>query len=309
MPAVTDPPPRWPFSPTAWRILLFGVTPALILVMYGSWRATAHFIQTDPKYCAQCHVKQEQYLFWAPDAHAKVACQACHKQTLEQAADMFRAYVLRNQTVPASGHVQPLHEADVPMSACTTCHFAQAGRLPSIAGTAGHELHLKQPDVTCKSCHGKTIHRNTNAIDACATCHEKETVRITGMAPLHCNACHSFRKQAPTLLPSQRDCIDCHASRKVAFRDYSKDRHMANFACSVCHRPHDATPQGLIGCASCHTHMERKGLHANPDHQSCGDCHKAHTWRVTNAECLKCHADAKPHSDPGAACQSCHTGK
>ena len=304
----TDPPTRWPFTAVAWRLVLFGLTPALLIGMYAAWRSTAHYIQTDPRYCAQCHVTQEQYVFAAQGSHQNVACQACHKQTLEQAADMFRAYVLRNQPVPKSGHRNPLHEADVPMAACSTCHFGKVSGTPSIAGTIGHEMHLKQPKVTCKSCHDKGIHRDANALETCKACHEKETVRITGMAPLHCNACHSFRKQATTLLPSQRDCIDCHASRNVKFKDYSKDQHMANFACSVCHRPHDASPQGLIQCTSCHTHMERKGLHANDEHQTCTDCHKAHTWQVSKAECMACHDGMKAHGD-GAACQSCHKGK
>lgn len=304
----TDPPVQWPFTARAWRLLLFGLTPALLVAMYATWHSTANYIQTDPRYCAQCHEIQEQYAFWEQRSHQNVACQSCHKQTLEQAADMFRAYVIRNQTVPTSDHRARLHDPDVPMSACATCHFAKTGDAPSIAGTVGHEMHLKQPRVTCKSCHGKGMHQSTNAIDSCAECHKKETVRITGMAPLHCNACHSFRKHATTLLPSQRDCIDCHASRGVAFKDYSADHHMANFACSVCHRPHDATPQGLVGCTSCHTHMERRGLHAESEHQQCADCHKAHTWRVTNAECMACHDGMKVHG-AGAACQSCHSGK
>lgn len=317
----TDPPSRWPFSALAWRLVLFGLVPAVLIAMYGTWRSAVNFIQTDPRYCAQCHVTQDQYKFWAQDAHQNVACQSCHKQTLEQAADMFRAYVLRSQAVPTTGQAAPakgrgerLHDPEVPQRACAICHFDRTGVFPSIEGSVGHEMHLKQPNVTCKSCHGQSLHRYRNAIDSCGDCHKKETVRIAGMATLHCNACHSFRKQGATLLPSEHDCIDCHASRGVEIRDYSKDHHMANFACSVCHRPHDATPQGLIECASCHTHMERKGLHAVTDHQTCTDCHKAHTWRVTNTECLACHndlkanANGKPHGE-GAACQSCHAAK
>ena len=304
----TDPPPGWPFTAGAWRLTLFGLVPAVLVAMYGTWRSTANFIQTDPRYCAQCHVTQDQYLFWTQDAHQKVACQACHKQTLEQAADMFRAYVLSNQTVPASGHGNRLHAPRVPMASCTACHGHKVGNLPTIEGSAGHEMHLRQTGVTCKSCHGKAIHRYANAIEFCGDCHKKETVRISGMARLHCNACHSFRKRSTTLLPSQKDCIDCHASRGVEFKDYSKDHHMANFACSVCHRPHDSTPQGLVGCTTCHTHMERRGLHAQMGHERCVDCHRAHTWSVSNAECMNCHADMKPHG-AGAACQSCHSGK
>ena len=294
--------------------MLFGLVPAVLIAMYGSWRYTAHYVQTDPRYCAQCHVTQDQFMFWARDAHQKVACQSCHKQTLEQAADMFRAYVTQAKPVPATGRGARLHDPEVPMSACATCHFDKTGDVPNIAGSAGHELHLKQPNVTCKSCHGQSLHRYANAIDSCHTCHEKQTVRIAGMATLHCNACHSFRNKAATLLPSEHDCVDCHASRGIEIRDYSKDHHMANFACSVCHRPHDATPQGLTGCTSCHTHMERRGLHAQENHQRCTDCHKAHTWRVTNTECLACHTtlqadgNGKAHGD-GAACQSCHAGK
>jgi hypothetical protein len=296
----------------AWRLVLFGVVPAALLAMYGSWRKAADYIQNDPRYCQQCHVTQEAYMFWAQDAHQTVACQSCHKQTLQQAADMFRAYVLAKKEVPSTGGGARLHDPEVPMTACAVCHFDRTGALPSIEGSIGHEVHLKQPDVTCKSCHGQSLHRYRNAIDSCRDCHQKETVRITGMATLHCNACHNFRKQAPTLLPSERDCIDCHAARNVEIRDYSKDHHMANFACSVCHRPHDATPQGVISCASCHTHMERKGLHAQENHQTCTDCHQAHNWKVTNDACLTCHTpkpdgQGKPHGN-GAACQSCHAG-
>ena len=305
----TDPPPRWPFSPRAWHVLLFGVTPLLLLGGFASWQATAHYVQTNPAYCGQCHVTQDQYQFWAPSAHQKVACQSCHEQTVAAAADMFRAYVRHDKTAPAPGqHVQPLHAPDVPMNGCTGCHYGKAISAPNIAGSVGHEMHLKQPKVTCKSCHGKTIHGYAAATDSCSDCHKKETVQIDGMARLHCNACHSFTKRDKTLLPSQRDCVDCHAARGVATKAFASDRHMANFACSVCHRPHEAGSKAVVACASCHTGMERHGLHAIGDHNTCTDCHAAHTWEVTKSACMNCHSDMKAHGE-SAACQSCHKGK
>jgi hypothetical protein len=292
-------------SPWRRRIALL-LALGLLAAGYGSWRRTAAWIEGDPQFCGQCHVTQDQYLLWEQDAHRKVACQACHRQTLQQAGDMLRAYV-GGQGAGRLGRPDPLHTSKVPMNTCTGCHgHAQAGR-KHIAGSAGHDVHLNSPKVTCKSCHGKTIHRSAEPMEACGDCHQ-EAVRITGMARLHCTACHDFRARKDDLLPARAVCVDCHASRGVEVRDYSQDRHMSNLACSVCHRPHQQGPEAIQACTGCHAHRERHGLHASSGHQGCTDCHAPHTWEVSPAACKTCHATAPAHGDDGP-CWRCHDAR
>ena len=51
--------------------------------------------------------------------------------------------------------------------------------------------------------------------------------------------------------------------------------------------------------------MKKGGLHKNPGHQHCTDCHKPHTWKFEQPDCLRCHASAGDHAGK-KACAGCH---
>ncbi|MBI5607429.1 MAG: hypothetical protein HY902_00960 [Deltaproteobacteria bacterium] len=252
-----------------------------------SWRQVVHHVENDSKFCTNCHVAQEQYQLWQKSAHRDVACQKCHRQTLEQAADMLKAYASgRDPTRP--GSLAAVHSPKVAMSACTACHGKPMPDHAPVHASAGHALHLRQPDVRCNSCHGASMHQNIDPLESCGHCH-KEEVRIAGMSKLHCNACHDFRTKRDDLIPSQAQCIDCHAARGIYVPDFSKDHHMANFGCGTCHRPHGKGDNRIVACTTCHSPKSLKGIHVIGDHGTCGDCHKPHLWQVSLRACLECH--------------------
>jgi hypothetical protein len=258
-----------------------------VVAAYASWRQVVHSVEHDSQFCANCHEPQEQYQLWQKSAHHDVACQDCHHQTLEQAAEMLRAYASgRDPTKP--GSVAAVHSPKVPMSACTACHGKPMPGHAPIHVSAGHALHLRQPNVRCDSCHGASMHKNVDPLDACGKCHE-EQVRIAGMSKLHCNACHDFRTKRDDLLPSQAQCIDCHSARGIYVPDYSKDHHMANLGCGTCHRPHGKGQDRIVACTSCHKRKLPSAIHDIADHSNCGDCHKPHLWRVSLSACRECH--------------------
>lgn len=314
-PSAPWPPSRWSQRTRNW--LFFGGVPLLLLGMYGSWRNVADHVLHDPQFCGQCHVVQEQYALWPTDGHQKVACQACHRMTLQQSADMLRAFVAGGSGRHPSGKPMALHTARVPWTTCLTCHGRGGTDRPrgastlGIDGSVGHDVHLRDPKVTCKSCHSQAIHRHADPVQACGDCHE-EAVKVGGMTRLHCTACHDFRSKTASLLPGEGICLDCHAQKGVAITDWSKDQHMASLGCAACHRPHDDRPQGVVACKSCHEQIVRKGLHAPAGHGRCADCHRAHAWKASSADCRTCHQD-RPHDKgsghEGTACLNCHASQ
>jgi len=170
----------------------------------------------------------------------------------------------------------------------------------------------------CFRCHdGKHVSKNgkvlTRECTACHTMPQRGPIEALGALPpitdetwhpfplegkhaeILCNRCHS---------PGVRPKMDCAACHKLD----AKAPMMSD--CTTCHSaPGVKLP--VSGCKTCHDTLG--GLHKKGGHPAaeCVDCHKPHTWKVTErAACLTCHDDKKNHNAPNF-CGDCHefTGK
>ncbi|MFZ4579848.1 MAG: hypothetical protein ACOYOB_15775 [Myxococcota bacterium] len=304
--ATTETPPGGGRRSLLLKVALLCGVPALLGLAFASFRSFEHYVQHDPDFCAQCHVTQDQYTMWAEGEHHNVPCQACHEQTTAQALDSLRGFI-SSEPAKGSGPHTKVHSPKVPVNACIRCHEKKVGDWPQIGKSIGHKVHLKQGDITCKSCHARTIHKFGAALDACPDCHKGQAVRTTGMEKLHCNACHNFLNTNDTLIPTRRVCLDCHAARSVSMPERAQNEHMARFSCGVCHLPHQDKKTAHDQCLSCHEGIQQHpGLHAVPDHAACQDCHQAHTWLPQRKLCLECHDDKDKHHSEQTNCWSCH---
>jgi hypothetical protein len=111
-------------------------------------------------------------------------------------------------------------------------------------------------------------------------------------AKILCNRCHAAGFRPPV------QCAECHKM--------DTKPPMMDGGCDNCHQVAGSV-QPLNDCKTCHDSLP--GLHTKGGHPdaSCTDCHKPHTWKVTDRDtCLTCHDDKKQHYADGGACANCH---
>jgi len=259
-----------------------------------------HFLDTDPRLCAQCHRASPEFALWAGGSHKSVACQRCHHSTPEQGIAMLRAFLLGR----APGG--PENHAPVEIGACAQCHLSHDGNWPQVGASRGHRIHYEQHKIACVTCHAAKVHGFRPLTDACKQCHGEHAVRLRGMARLHCFTCHDFLAKDPGLRPTRRDCLRCHMASGVHPARFADDAPM-QFPCGDCHKPHARTDEErLVACARCHAAVAGDGLHGSRGHATCQECHAPHLWRPSGGECTRCHAGAAPHAR-ARACLECHS--
>ena len=275
---------------------------ALAIAAVGRFKT---YVDEDPGLCAQCHRASPEFALWTRGSHRSVACQRCHHSTRQQQLAMLKAFLAGRSPADHREH------ATVQVGACAACHLSHDANWPQVGGSRGHEVHVQQQKIACVTCHAAGVHGFEPVVTACRGCHGEHSVREAGMGKLHCFACHDFLSKDPGLRPTRRDCLRCHRAEGVLPARFSDDAPM-QFDCGECHKPHARPPQGEhVACQTCHAGMARAGLHGWRGHGDCAACHKAHTWRPTREDCLRCH----PRGDgsrcghaqaQGRACASCH---
>jgi LSD1 subclass zinc finger protein len=287
-----------PRRPALSSVLAAGVVLLLAAVFLGVTRLT-RFVDQDPRLCAQCHRASPEFAVWSTGSHRGVACQKCHHSTPEQGLAMLRSFLAGKAPGGKEGH------GKVEVGACGSCHLSHDPHWPQVGGSRGHRIHAEEKKIACVACHATGVHGFEPASASCRACHGQHAVRESGMQRLHCFACHDFLSKDASLRPTRRDCLRCHRAEGVLPARFSDDAPM-QFDCGACHKPHAMPPaQEHVACASCHKGMTRAGLHARAGHGSCRDCHRAHLWRSSRDDCLRCHAGAPAHAE-GRACASCH---
>ncbi len=274
------------------------VAGALVAAGFGVARLK-RYVDTDPGLCAQCHRASPEFALWNKGSHRGVACQRCHHSTPEQGLAMLRAFLSGKS--PAGGA-----HGKVEVGACASCHLSHDPQWPQVGGSRGHTLHVDQQKIACVTCHATGVHGFEPVAAKCQQCHGEHAIRAPGMQRLHCFACHDFLSKDPGLRPTRRDCLRCHRAEGVLPARFADDAPM-QFDCGNCHKPHAKTAaEEMVACSTCHTQMQRAGLHALRGHDSCRDCHKEHLWRTEPKGCVRCHGTAREHarSRPCAACHS-----
>ncbi len=244
-----------------------------------------HDARFAPAPCASCHDEtgwqvasfdHDQTAFPLRDAHAAVACAACHADGLKDVA--FASC--------RDCHEDP-HGPGLDAASCTSCHDAVAWRPVRFdhAQTAWplDGAHARAP---CAACHDAPDFRGETT--ACADCHD----RPPGHFPGPCLDCHQTSAWAPATLGSLGHAV-------TGFILHG--RH-AQLACASCHLP--GAPAGAAGsrCVDCH---QAEDPHRHLLGDTCEDCHDPTTW----------HRAAFRHSQTGwplrgahrlAWCDDCH---
>lgn len=315
-----------------WKI---GLTAAGALVVAGAGAvgfAGYDYMEHDNGFCVSCHVMGSAWTRFQESEHRKLECHQCHRQGMVANARQLYYWVAeRPDRIPP--------HAKVPTRICEECHMQQqAGdsAWKRILATGGHAVHMRNDDpklkgVECVTCHGAEVHHFTTVAKTCGQkgCHDDVRINLGKMASqtsMHCTQCHDFGRRAPegvspdsarlATIPVSNDCFGCHQMRqKLESFDPAREPHKA--VCGTCHNPHKQTaPEDAwktCTASGCHSKPDtltpfHRGIAATTL-SNCGNCHKAHTWRVQGGNCQACHkgafgrhpqaeAAAPMHSDP-----------
>lgn len=254
--------------------------------------------------CASCHGQQQPWgevphfvhdSFPLADAHAKVACSACHAvgTPFDVAAEKARPQPPR----ACSGcHANPHGEADRPATAlilpgaldCQRCHDATTWdrARPTPERHADYSFALRGDHATtdCAACHGNA----------------QRAPRWNGAGPrlAECAACHqhphtsALVQAATAVVGPANGCADCHedADADFAIGRISPAQHAVSGFELV-------PPHADVACAKCHLGATPQGRFPGRDAADCRVCHTdvhqgqfAHEARF--AQCSACHAGA-----------------
>jgi hypothetical protein len=270
-----------------------------ILLAVAAFAAVAGFVsfrryvEESPRFCQTCHNVAPEIALWMESEHRQVRCQQCHHQTMEDGLRILQVFV--GGGMPNEPH------APVQVTSCAACHASHDQSWPSIANSAGHEVHTHREKLPCTDCHGAEMHFDRPARATCLGCHEDMTVG-TAHEQRHCLACHNFLSTESVIRPQRQDCLRCHRNQDKPVIVSSTAP--MQFACSACHRPHTAA--GVVSCSDCHKAKELTGLHELAPHRNCPDCHTQHEWMSTPEQCFACHEGLFSHH-PEQTCRRCHS--
>ena len=172
------------------------------------------FLATYANKCESCHTmdgftpstfslaRHRQSRFALQGAHAAIACNDCHKQSIRGTAHQY----VFNERSCTTCHQDP-HNLDLRQAQCETCHTLTAW-MPTLAFD-----HNKTPfpllgahrSTTCASCHKpgpspSGLHVSfSSAKSECSGCHEDihERQFVGRLAVSGCNSCHSTLQWKP----------------------------------------------------------------------------------------------------------------
>ena len=266
------------------------------------------YVETDPRFCGQCHALEPTYALWTRSQHRVVICQSCHHETREEALRILTTFVFDGAQPPTGkGSKRKKHVQAVDTEICAGCHASHDPRWPGIDESVGHNVHARQQGIACLRCHGRSIHSFESPRDFCADCHEEQSVIPAPMLEVHCLACHDFLSPRDDMLPTRSDCLECHRRQKSLDTTFPPDAPMAALRCSTCHRPHEPPESRIVSCEMCHADDRESAMHAVLGHDVCGACHTAHSWTWSSMEhpCDGCHEVVPDHDLPDRRLQDC----
>lgn len=276
--------------------------------------------------CDTCHSATEAWRKTRPfdhgktqfpltDAHAKVACAACH------AGEKYKAL----PTTCVSCHrIQDAHAGRYG-DKCQFCHgpakwretrfdhgktrFALEGRHASVKCDACHVGNLSDKlGTTCVSCHRAADPHKGQLGSKCESCHKPAGWRTKTAFD------HDLSRFPLIGLHAAVPCDECHHSQ--SYKSTPRE-------CSTCHK--DTRHAGRLGprCESCHNpngwalwrfdHDKRTKFSLSGAHRGleCGACHTrvvvAGGKATAPTECIGCHANDDVHQGSfGRSCEKCH---
>lgn len=294
--------------------------------------------------CAQCHsdhhgrdfslIRWEPQAFHHEDAgwalrgaHAKTACNGCHKT---------KSYIGLSQSC-ASCHADP-HQARFGAQ-CASCHGEASWNQLQLSRfdheLARYPLRGAHASVACAKCHqGSPPHYKELEFSSCTSCHQDPHQGKLGSACERCHKVDAWKSItfAPGAHPglslanghARAPCAKCHDRGPLQAPSSGR-------ACVGCHRPVHEASFGRR-CEGCHESIQWLGLpravglsaHSKTsfplrgEHVGapCAGCHKPELpentrFRGLSAErCDRCHRDAHDRrfaDRNGGECKTCHS--
>ena len=277
------------------------------------------------KACARCHFTKAAFASRATDAHAKVACSACHVTPGARGAFLSAVAGARNLRSQLAGPPKRASSsAQVQSDVCLVCHKSITTGVV-VAGS----IRMRHSDVLgvgdeCTECHtvghGASVvrvrksnmvqciqcHDGTKASSACATCHSKDVGVAAGQSGAlldmpkativvdGCRGCHSM---AP--------CIRCHGLELPHSSGFIAGAHARKAllepqTCVKCHRV-------TSFCNGCHQFTVSTGGLPTSAHGTTSQFVADHsklgrTFDQVSASC-SCHTKGGPRAP---FCADCH---
>ena len=190
---------------------------------------------------------------------------------------------------------------------CQTCHRTTDWTDTEFDHEAdtGYALLGGHRQVECEACHVE--HRYKDTPTDCYACHAGDDTH-EGLNGTDCAFCHVSRSWTETVfdhavetgfaLLGRHDriaCADCHA-------DNNFDAELGT-ACVDCHRDDDEH-KGAYGedCESCHSSVRWPDIKFSHDQDTDFPLHGRHA----DIDCVDCHVEPMPQSNPATDCFSCH---
>lgn len=259
--------------------------------------------------CAQCHetarfapakFDHSKTKFPLNNAHAKVACFACHRDAT------FKGAPGRCVDCHASDDVHRGSRGPE----CGSCHS-------TVRWKETRFDHEKASDYALLGKHAKL---------ACDTCHRGGDLKAP--LPRECNGCHAAID--PHSGRFGATCADCHTQDEWAVASFDHEKRgkfalrgaHAKLACHTCHTGVLKQQKVAKDCAGCHGVDD---VHKSSMGRDCQLCHNETGWRDkvkfdhdltkfplvglhVGVPCEECHA-SKAYRDAPDQCFSCHKGK
>lgn len=299
----------------------------------------AHCGQFGQENCERCHVKggdrtsrfdHSVTRFKLEGAHAKPACEACHKPEKLGDSAACRAATKYTGLDPQclACHEDKLHKGELGND-CAKCHTGgreftdvvfDHNQDSRFALTGFHSI------VECESCHPKKKFKIDK--QQCAECHQKDDVHQTVLGD-DCAKCHETTGGAPKFdhdvhtafdrkgVHARIECARCHflpapddplrkevsltaiappgAALDLKFR-------VGGERCDSCH-PDPHKVRASLACEECHSFEQWKAPPNNGYHQRAGF---ALTGAHSVLQCGLCHSGGSKLTGRGEQCGTCH---
>jgi hypothetical protein len=284
--------------------------------------------------CQKCHQSGLGLSLWAASVwsrlgvptHGAVAdanCGTCHNwvddPTWRTTAGSpgHRVHENSGESTCLACHREELHQGiGVTSAVCLECHGDVA-----LHQEDGHEVGRTQVCIGCHRFNGSPEQQRERIVAECVGCHASEQSRGSGEpatlaieanalhAQARCDICHGLHGDTTAGSLRRQTCASCH--QVDLGTEPPPEGHTA---CETCHPPHGAKTVATATCRECHPDDAQAGgakAGLSTDHDSCGDCHRAHTWQTDEKLCGKCHQDAQQSvnaqgHDGHASCADCH---